>query len=108
MLGVAKKKYRATLTLAYTGGTSNEQSRLSNAQAGWDYVETSAFAVDSDSLQEVRLALEVLTRAVETPGTLSALALQVQMLEPGLEAPAAASHRKALEKLLKEPLPDRP
>lgn len=102
--------YVATLTLDYTGATPNEYQRLLNAlvQAGWEYAETSAVILESESLAEVRLGLEVLARAIETPGTLSALSLQVQLVGPHREAPAARNHAKALEKLLAIPLPGRP
>lgn len=98
--------YIATLTLDYTGGNTNEQTRLTNAlcQAGWEYVETSALAYQADHLDGVRLALEVLARAVETPGTLSALAIQVQLIGATRLPPAEQSHRRALRNLLSAPL----
>lgn len=101
--------YIATLTLDYTGPSSNEYTRLVNAICqcpGWDYVETSAMVYEAPDLDGLRLALEVLARAVETPrADLSALGLQVQFVGPSRGAPNAASHRRALERLIAEPLP---
>lgn len=99
--------YIATLTLDYTGATANEYNRLLNAlcQCGWEYAETSAVVYEAEDLGGVRLALEVLARAVETPGLLSALNLQVQLVGSTREPPAANFHRRALENLLQEPIP---
>ena len=99
--------YVATLTLDYTGQTPNEFQRLFNAlcQAGWEYAETSAVVYDAPDLHGVRMALEVLARAIETPGTLSALNLQVQLVAPTRQPPAAQNHKRALEKLLTHELP---
>jgi len=97
----------ATISLDYNHQSPNEYQRLINAlvQSGWEYADTSALVYDSENLAGVRLALEVLARAMETAGELSALALQVQLVGQSRSAPAAVNHRRALPKLLKEPLP---
>lgn len=99
--------YTGIITLDYNHPDSNTQTRLTNALvlAGWQYAETSAVVVDSENLDEIRLGLEVLARAIETPGELSALSIQVQMVGPERGAPAESNHRKALARLLKEELP---
>lgn len=101
--------YIATLTLDYTGPSSNEYTRLLNAICqcpGWEYAETSALVYEAPDLEGLRLALEVLARAIETPlAELSALGLQVQLVGPSRAAPNAASHGRALARLLDEPLP---
>lgn len=100
--------YRAVLTLDYTKPIDrNAYTRLLNAlvQAGWSYAETSALYVDSDDLAPIQLALEVLARATHTPGTLSALTIQVQLVGHERPAPAAVNHAKALTNLLQQPLP---
>jgi hypothetical protein len=100
--------YVATLTLDYTGPSSNEYVRLLNAlcQCGWEYAETSALVYEASDLNGVRLALEVLARAVETPAAmLSALNLQVQLVGASRMPPAAQNHARALPRLLNEPLP---
>lgn len=99
--------YLATVMLDYNQPRSNEQTRLLNAheQAGWDYADTSALVYESDTLGGFRLALEVLARTIETPGELSALAIQVQLVGFARPARAAVNHRRALVNLLSEPLP---
>ena len=100
--------YIATLTMDYTGPSSNEYVRMLNAlcQCGWEYAETSALVYESPDLGGLRLALEVLARAIETPAaTLSALSLQVQLVGASREPPAAQNHARALGRLLREPLP---
>src|SRR5687767_13440672 len=100
--------YRATLTLDYTRPTDpNAYARLLNAlhQAGWEYAETSAMYVESQDLGPILLGLEVLARAVDLPGELSALNLQVQLVGPPRQPPAARNHRRALQNLLHQPLP---
>jgi hypothetical protein len=100
--------YRAVLTLDYSNiQDGNDYQRLLNAlcQAGWAYAETSALYVESDDLQPILLALEVLARAVDDPGTLSALNLQVQLIGPDRDPPAAFNHRRALDNVLRRPLP---
>lgn len=74
-------------------------------QAGWEYADTPALVYDSDDLDGVLLALEVLAKAVTTPGELSALGLHVQLVGGRRPAPGAGQHRHALKKLLAEPLP---
>lgn len=100
--------YRAVLTLDYnTPYDGNALNRLYNAleQAGWAYAETSAMYVECDDLQPVLLGLELLARAVGLPGDISALNLQVQLVGPPRRPPAAGNHRRAISKLLSEPLP---
>ncbi len=100
--------YRAVLTLDYTGTKDiNDYQRLLNAlaQAGWAYAETSAMYVECDDLAPVLLGLEVLARSVASPGTLSAMNLQVQLVGATREPPAARNHKRALTKMLERPLP---
>jgi len=99
--------YRAVLTLDYTKPTPNEYNRLLNAlaQSGWTYAETSAMYIEATDTEGIRLALELLARAVDTPGTLSAMTVQVQLVGERSETPAAKFHRQAKNNLLKLPLP---
>ena len=100
--------YIATLTWDYTGATANEHNRLQNAICQihpWEKVETSAFMAECDTLDPIRKAFEVLARAAHTPGKLSALTFNVQLVEPGLQPPAAVNHRQALNNVLAMPLP---
>lgn len=100
--------YRAVLTLDYTATADrNDYNRLLNAlaQAGWAYAETSAMYVECDDLAPVLLGLEVLARTVASPGTLSAMNLQVQLVGAPRDAPAAANHQQALPIMLGRPLP---
>jgi hypothetical protein len=100
--------YRAVLTIDYsTPIDSNDYNRLLNAicQAGWAYAETSALYVECDDLGPILLALEVLARAVDDPGTLSALNIQVQLIGDDRDPPAASNHALALDNMLKRPLP---
>ncbi|WP_436495592.1 hypothetical protein [Actinokineospora sp. HUAS TT18] len=104
-------RYLATLTLDYSAARNhNMRAQLMNAicQAGWSYAETSALYIECDNLDKIRLGLEMLARAVQLPGTLSALNLQVQLVEEDRDPPAAANHPYALDKTLALPLPSAP
>lgn len=100
--------YRAVVTLDYTGTRDgNAYQRLLNAldQAGWSYAETSAMYIECDDIGPILLGLEVLARAAASPGTVSALNLQVQLVGPERAAPAAQNHAQALPNVLNMALP---
>lgn len=100
--------YVATLTLDYTGQRdNNEYNRILNAlgQAGWAYAETSAMYIECDDLEPILLGMEILARAAANPGLISALALQVQLVQQPRLPPAARYHRRALDNILDRQLP---
>jgi hypothetical protein len=100
--------YRAVLTLDYSKPIdNNDYQRLINAlcQTGWAYAETSALYVECANLKPIRLALEVLARAIDDPGTLSAATLQVQLIGEDRDPPAADNHSQALPNMLARSLP---
>lgn len=102
--------YYAVLTLDYnTPHDNNAYTRLLNAlgQVGWEYAETSAMVLaDEPNLDRVRLGLEILARAAASPGQVSALTLQVQLVGGAdRQIPGAANHRQALNRLSQLPLP---
>lgn len=101
--------YVALLNWDYTDGLSNERNRLANAICqcpGWSYAETSAFIYEGDDLSGFQMGLEVLARAVSTPGHLSALNMNVQWIDPPNAPPAANFHRRALDNITRDfPLP---
>ncbi len=61
--------------------------------------------LDSDTLDEFRLGLEVLARTLEEPGTLTAFSMQIQQVGEARTPPAAKSHRRALPNALAADLP---
>jgi hypothetical protein len=99
--------YRGVITIDYTKSKPNEYNRLLNAicQCGWKYAETSALSVDCEDLTPIMKALEVLARAVDTGGTLSALNLHVQLVGEVRDPPGAQNNKNALANLLKIQLP---
>lgn len=99
--------YRAVLTLDYSGmRDSNAYQRVLQAlgHAGWGYAETSAMYIESSDLRPILLALELLARAASSPGTLSALTLQVQLIEDRA-IPGATKPENAYERLIGMSLP---
>lgn len=100
--------YRAVLTLDHNSPfDGNALYQLYNAlhQAGWAYAETSAMYIECDDLHPVLMGLELLARGLGFVGELSAMNLQVQLVGPPRHPPAARNHRRALDNLLRQPLP---
>src|SRR4051812_5798244 len=99
-------EYRAVINLDYTGQDANAYTRILKAleAAGWVYVETSAMAFDGD-LDGIRIALEILAKTLATPGLLSALTVQVQLMGPPRDAPGPWNPDRAIEWALGEANP---
>jgi hypothetical protein len=99
--------YIGTLTYDYSGQDTNARNLLTNAlaQAGWSYSGRTAMVLDSETLEEFRRGLEVLARILETPGTLTALSMQIQKVGEARRPPAYASNRRAYTKALESALP---
>jgi hypothetical protein len=74
--------YKATLNVDYTGREfTNEITRLKNAlvQAGWRWVETSAFVIETDNLGLVWRGIDLVARqTAAVGGHLSALTFHIQ------------------------------
>lgn len=100
--------YIGTMTYDYASdGDSNARARLANAldQAVWSYSGRTAMVLDSDSLDEFRLGLEVLARTLEEPGTLTAFSMQIQQVGEARRPPNAKNHQRALRRVLTADLP---
>lgn len=101
--------YQGIITLDYTAQDANKFQRLQNAldQCGWQYAETSAFVLESETLDEVQHALECLAHYLPEAGTLSALSINIQRVQPHLQVPAKKNHGRALTYVLSTPVPPR-
>lgn len=101
--------YQAILNVDYTGQDSNEFARLKNAliQAGWRWVETSAYAIDTDNLGLVWRGVDLVARQTAAVGKLSAFTFHIQGSDhfDGRVPPWAQNHAQALEIILERPYP---
>ena len=61
--------------------------------------------IEAPNTKDIRLALELLARAVDSAGTLSTLTVQVQLVGAEEELKSAKDHRQAKAKLLQMSLP---
>lgn len=73
---------------------------------GWDYYPTSSMVLDADTLGPVIEAFEILARAVDRPGELSMLGLQIKLVDLPRQAPGATSPRAALGAVRQLPSPN--
>ena len=100
--------YRATLTVDYSGATdANSRQKLFKAMqyAGWSYAETSAMYIECEDLLPILGGLEILSRALDAPGILSACTLTIQLVGPDRGAPGATSPQNAVRWVMSQPLP---
>lgn len=94
--------YRAVINLDFTGQRPNAYAKLVSAllQAGWERMETSALAIETEDLNRIWVGSEVVAKQAGRAGTLSAYTLQVQRLGDPQPYAAAANHQTALEDIL--------
>ena len=72
--------YRAHIRFDFDKQKSNEYQKLITAllQTGWNYVQTSAVAIESSDLVPILRALDIIARQCVDAGELSGLMVDVQ------------------------------
>ena len=104
--------YRGTINVDHTGGRghSHHAERLKNAlvQAGWKWIETSAYIIETPSLAQVWRGIDLVARQSSSIGQLSALTFHIQSSAnfSGDTPNTAAHHVQALSSILKKPFPE--
>jgi hypothetical protein len=61
--------------------------------------------IECDNMGPILMAFELLARGAASPGDISAMSLQVQLIEQDRPLPAAGNHRQALRRVLDQQLP---
>ncbi len=102
--------YRALLNVDFTDLKSSQYQKLVAAliQAGWIYIETSAFIVETQDLALVWRGVELVAKQAAAAGQLSALTYHIQSADSfaqGLAYPAAANYPNALTQIQAKPFP---
>jgi hypothetical protein len=101
-------KYRATINIDFTKQKSPQYEKLVAAltQAGWVYLETSAFIIEGD-LPTVLQGMELVAKQCGAAGELSALTYHIQGSRDfaGRKYAAARFHPNALDEIREKPLP---
>ncbi len=104
------RKYRASLTLDYTGGITNEYQYLISAliQSGWTYVETSSLVLETEDRNEIWQGMQLVMKQDPHLSPLSAITLYVigsEDLDSGVPYPYSDTHPGALTNVSSKPLP---
>ena len=104
------RTYRASLTLDYSTGSTNEYQYLISAliQSGWTYVETSSLVLETEKREEIWQGIQLVMKQDASLSPLSAVTLHIvgsDDIEKGVAYPYAKSHPKALENVRNKPLP---
>ncbi len=104
------RKYRASLTLDYTGGVTNEYQYLISAliQSGWTYVETSSLVLETHDRNDVWRGMQLVMKQDQYLAPLSAITLHVigsEDLQNGVSYPYSNTHPSALSNVRDKPLP---
>jgi hypothetical protein len=102
--------FRASLNIDFTGQVPNQYQRLVSAliQAGWLYVETSAYVIETDDITNVWRGIELVAKQSSDAGQLSALTFHVQSASSfavGLPYPAQVNHPNALAQVQAKQFP---
>lgn len=102
--------YRGSLNVDFTGLNPNHYQKLVTAllQAGWLYVETSAFVIESPDVANIWRGIEVVAKQAADAGQLSVLTFHVQSaagFAASLPYPAQANHPNALAQIRAKPFP---
>jgi hypothetical protein len=102
--------YRAALNVDFTNQNPNQYQKLVTAliQAGWLYVETSAFVIESQNIADIWRGIELVAKQAADAGQLSALTFHVQGaagFAQSLPYPASANHPNALAQIQAKALP---
>jgi hypothetical protein len=104
------RTYRASLTLDYSTGSTNEYQYLISAliQSGWTYVETSSLVLETENREEIWQGIQLVMKQDSSLSPLSAVTLHIvgsDDIEQGVAYPYANSHPNALENVRNKPLP---
>jgi hypothetical protein len=104
------RSYRASLTLDYTGGITNEYQYLIAAliQSGWTYIETSSLVLETEDRNEIWHGLQLVMKQDPHLSPLSALTFHVvgsESLMDGIPYPYSDAHPKALANVSGKVLP---
>ena len=101
-------KYRATINIDFTKQQTQQYQKLVAGlmQAGWVYLETSAFVLEGD-LSAVLRGMELIAKQCSAAGELSALTYHIQGSNDfaGTQYAAAKFHPNALDEIKQKPLP---
>jgi len=103
--------YRAHVRIDYIEGADrNECQKLIAAfkEAGWNYAETTALAVEAEELRVVLRGLDILARQIPFAGDVSGLLFDVQRSDDfAVDHPykAADNHPNALRDVRRRPSP---
>jgi hypothetical protein len=102
-------QYRAAIRLDFNDKNTNEYQKLITAliETGWEYVETSAVAVETHDLGAILRAMVLCARQIPDSGTLTGLSFDIQGSEDfgGSAYAAAANHPNAIADINAKPLP---
>ena len=109
-------KYRAHIYIDFAGNTSGKRNRRSqqlNAaliQAGWTFMATRSFVLESDELAEIFRGLELVAKQSGSLGPISFCNFEIEgIFDPnGLEYTAAKSCPNALQEISSKPFPSKP
>jgi hypothetical protein len=101
--------YRAQVRIDFDGMQGNDYQKLVAAftQLGWQYVQTTSFAVETPDIGVVLRAFEILAKQIQSAGTLTGLSFDIQGSDDfaGVSYPAIANHPNALEQIRAKPFP---
>src|SRR6185312_4087811 len=88
--------YRGTINVdhAAAGGRSHHAERLKNAlvQAGWNWVERSAYAIETSDLAQIWQGIDLVARQSSSIGQLSTLTFHIQCGNFSGDTPNTAVH----------------
>jgi hypothetical protein len=104
------RKYRASLTLDYTGAITNEYQYLISAliQSGWTYLETSNLVLETENRNDIWRGLQLVMKQDADLAPLSAFTLHIvgsDDIDTGAPYPYAVAHPGALENVNAKQLP---
>ena len=104
------RKYRASLTLDYTGNVTNEYQYLISAliQSGWTYLETSNLMLETENRNDIWRGLQLVMKQDAFLSPLSAFTLHIvgcEDMENGSPYPYAVGHPAAFDNVNAKQLP---
>jgi hypothetical protein len=102
--------YRAVINIDFDINDNNEYERLKNAliQAGWFWVRTSAYIIETQDLAKVWRGIDLVARQATDIGQLSAVTFNVQGAEDFTTSQVpntAPNHVQAQANVLQKPFP---
>lgn len=97
-----------TIDCLQSGGNAYEKLKAALIQLGWEWIETSSFAISDASSDDVLRALELIAKASASIGGFSHVSYQIQWVDPDIEPriPSSfANHPNALDQIRGYPFP---